>query len=76
VIKVYPLELKSQHWPPGTYLIKGDSYLMGEVAVLEKHKVYELNKPLALNCQYICSGSSIRRKAASLAEQMEGLVKS
>lgn len=66
VIKVHPLELKSEHWPPGTYLIKGDNYLMGEVPVLEKHKVYELNKPLAINWQYTCSSSSIRRKAASL----------
>lgn len=65
MIKVHPLELKSEHWLPGTYLIKGDNYLMGEVPVLGKHKVYELNKPLAINWQYICSSSSIWRKAAS-----------
>lgn len=48
-VKVHPLELKSEHWLPGTYLIKGDNYLMGEVPVLGKHKVYELNKPLTIN---------------------------
>lgn len=69
VIRVHPLELKSEHWPPGTYLIEGDNYLMGEVPVLEKHKVYELKKPLAINWQYTGSSSSTRRKAASLLHE-------
>lgn len=42
MIKVNPLELKSEHWPPGTYLIEGDSYLTGGVPVPGEHKGHEL----------------------------------
>lgn len=39
---------------------------MGEVPVLGKHKVCELNKPLAINWRYIRSSPSIRKAAPLL----------
>lgn len=68
MIKVNPLELKSEHWPPGTYLIKGTAIWWVGCQYQESTE--------AIYWQCICSSSSKQRSwSASPRVQPDDLLK-